>query len=180
MTDINTSVYRQGADTGLYFGLYLTVLFFTMAYSINVPVLSVVSFVLMLGVPVFIYACLRSYYCRLRGHVIFSGLWMYGIMIFLCGSLISAAVSVIYMKWISPGFMATQMQTSLDILEASTMPEAQETAKTIKLMRDSGMLPGPAETALRIVSFNVFTGSMLSALMALLARARGYKNDKNI
>lgn len=180
MTDINTSVYRQGADTGLYFGLYLTALFFTMAYSVNVPFLSLLSFLLMLGVPVFIYKCLRSYYCRLRGHVIFSGLWMYGIMIFLCGSLISAALSVIYMKWISPGFMAAQMQTSLDILEASPMPQAHETAETVRLMRDNGMLPGPVEVALRIVSFNVFTGSMLSALMALLARARGYKNDTNI
>lgn len=175
MTDIHTSAYRQGADTGFYFGLYLSALFFAMAYSVNFPVLSIVSFILMLGVPVIIYRWLRIYYCRLYGHALFSALWMYGIMIFLCGSLIAAAVSVIYMKWIHPDFMTEQIDASLAILDSSPLPQAKETAETMRLLREHGMLPGPVEISIRMISFNVFTGSMLSALMALLARARGYR-----
>lgn len=169
------SVYQRGANTGFYFGLYLSALFFAMAYSMMVPGLSLLALVMMAAVPVIIYKCLRRMYVEEKGYSLLSGLWMYGIVIFFCGSLIAAAVSAIFLKWIHPGFMTEQIALSIDMLKSSGLKDGESMAEMLQLISDKGMIPGPAEVSIRTITFSVFTGSILSLIMAALAMARGYK-----
>lgn len=172
------SLYRRGADTGLYFGLYLSGLFFASSYSVDIPGLSLTTFIMMVAVPFIIYKCMRAYFNDEKGIVTFPSLWMYGIAIFIFGSIIAAAVSATYMKWIAPDFIDTRIQASIELLNATPGPDTKEMVKMLTLVRDSGMIPGPVELSLRMVSFNVFSGSMLSLLMSLLVKARPYKPQK--
>lgn len=175
MGEQQKSVFQRGASTGLYFGLYLSALFFAMAYSMSVPGLSLLALVMMAVVPVIIYKSLRRMYVEELGLSLFSGLWMYGILIFLCGSLISALVSMAFLKWIQPDFIAEQIQMSIDILRASKIAQGEETAKMLEMMRDGGMIPSVAEMSVRMISFNVFSGSLLSMIVSALVMAKGYK-----
>lgn len=175
MSEPQKSIFQRGASTGFYFGLYLSALFFAMAYSMSVPGLSFLALVMMAVVPVIIYKCIRRMYVEESGHSLFSGLWTYGIIIFLCGSLISAVVSVVFLKWIQPDFIAEQIQMSIDILRASEMAQGEETAKMLEMMRDGGLIPSAAEMSIRMISFNVFSGSILSMIVSALVMAKGYK-----
>lgn len=169
------NVYYRGAGTGVYFGLYLSALFFAMAYSMSVPGLSLLALAMMAAVPVIIYKAIRKMYIDEEGCSLFSGLWVYGIMIFFCGSLISAAVSVVFLKWLQPDFMAEQIEMSIEILKSSGLSQGKETADMLALMRDEDMMPGAVEMSIQMISFNVFSGSLLSMILSALVMARGYK-----
>ena len=77
------SPYRRGADDGLWFGLYLSVMFFSSILSGRVAMLSLLSLVLVVCVPVVIYFFMRAYDRRLGPAGTFPMLWMQGVVIFL-------------------------------------------------------------------------------------------------
>ncbi len=169
------SVFRRGADDGLYFGIYLAVLFFFMAYSMRVPFLGLLSFVMIIGVPVLTYKFLRRYYVSEHGLLRFSALWMHGIVIFFCGSLILALVAYLFFRWIQPGFMLTQVEYMIGVYRATDWAQGQELADLLQEIVDNDMLPKPNWISMEMVFTGTFSGSMLSVLMALLVMARRVK-----
>ena len=108
--NIITSPYRRGADDGFIFGLYLSLMFFSGIFSSRLPILSLVSFALMAGVPAVIYYFIRRYDRDLRECATFAMMWMLGVVIFVCGILISGTLLLVYMKWIQPDFILTQLE----------------------------------------------------------------------
>lgn len=170
------SVFRRGADDGFYFGIYLAVLFFLMAYSMRVPFLGLLSFVMIIGVPVLTYKFLRCYYVSEQGLLRFSALWMHGIVIFFCGSLILAIVAYVFFRWIQPGFMLTQVEYMIGVYRAADWAQGKELADLLQEIVDNDMLPKPNWISMEMVFTGTFSGSMLSVLMALLVMARRVKN----
>ena len=77
---IITSPYRRGADFGFLFGIYLTVMFFGSIFAGSLPLGGILSFVLMLGVPVFIFIALWRYDRELQGCATFPMMWMAGVV----------------------------------------------------------------------------------------------------
>lgn len=172
---ITSSPYRRGAVYGAPFGLYLTALFFAISYTFDHQFLGLVSFAMMLGVPVLIYVFLRRSFVEDRGTTIYSSLWMEGIAIFFFGGLISTLVAVVYMRWIEPDFIESRIDAIIALYEQADFSRSEEAIDILTRAREQNLIPKPIDIAVDMLWFIVFTGSMLSMLMALLARARGYK-----
>ncbi len=168
------SPYRRGADAGLILGMYLCVIFFATAYSMTYSILSLVSLVLIAGVPVFIYISLRRSYLADMGKTIFSSLWMEGIATFFFGGVLAAFVSVIYMRYINPGFIDAQIDTMISVYNQTDWERGKELADIVSRAREARLIPRPIEFAINMLWLIVFSGSILSMLMSLLVQARGY------
>lgn len=166
------SPYRRGAEDGLLFAVYLVALFFASIYSTEVALLPLVTILLMLGVPFVIYRFLRRAFVADHGCTTMSGLWMHGIMIFLCGGLLSAAVSFVWLRWIQPDYIIDQLHSVIDLYEGSGWARGEEMADMLQRMIDNRLVPSVISIVMEMLWLGVFTGSLLSALMALLVRAR--------
>lgn len=176
MSQPQPSPYRRGAEDGLTFAVYLTVMFFASIYSTRVAMLSLLVIVMMLGVPFVIYGYLRRAYVADRGRTIMSSLWMHGIMIFLCGSLLAGAVELIWLRWIDSDYIITQLNAVVELYSDSGWDRGEQMAEVIQRMIDNGLVPSVISIVMEMIWLSVFTGSLLSALIALLVRARPIRN----
>ncbi len=170
------SVYRRGASDGLIFGLIMIVLFFTSIYTIKIPVMSFITLVIMLSVPFVIYKFLRRHYVQTQGNATFSELWLHGILIFVCGSLISGLVAFIFLRWIEPTFIIDQINTIIEIYRSLDMDDAEELAEALQLMIDNNLVPTAIQSVIQTCMLSVFTGSILSIIVALIAKSISIKN----
>ena len=170
MTEIK-SPYRRGADDGAWFGLYLIALFFSSVYSMRFPILGVVSFMLTVSVPLVTYMALRRTYISESLTTPVSSLWMQGIMMFLCGSSLMGAASVVYMKWINPSYLINNVSTSAEVFGQMDDPEMQQIAEGLQRMVETNSLPTPITLVFTSICLAVLTGSILSLITGLLVRA---------
>ena len=166
------SPYRRAADDGFVFGLYLSAMFLAMALAARMPLLGLVSFVMCFGVPVFIYLRLRRSFTADNGHTLLSSLWMQGIVTFACGSLLAGAVATAYLKWIEPDFIIDRLHEAIDFYSGSGWSRGEEAAATLQRMIDMHLVPSAVAIVVEFIWLSVFSGSLLSLLMALLARSR--------
>ncbi len=171
------SVFRRGADDGFYFGIYLTILFFSMIYSFKVPLLGLVSTIMIIVVPVITYKFLRRYFIEEQGTLRFSVLWMHGIVIFFCGSLILAIVSYVFMRWIQPDIMLSQVQYLIEVYRDSGWARGEEFAGLLEEIIDKNMLPSAISVSMEMVWLGTFSGSLLSMLISLLVMSRRVKSS---
>lgn len=165
------SVYRRGADDGLFFGVYLIALFFATAYSLTMPFVGLLSTILMLAVPVVIYRFLRRAHIERDGKSQFSELWLHGIVIFFCGGLIVSVVALIYMKWFEPNFIVNQAKIAIQIWEEANVPQAGEMAKVLNQAIEQKMIPTPINVVIEMLWLQVFTGSLLSMLLSAIIKS---------
>lgn len=166
------SPYRRGAEDGLTFAIYLVVMFFASIYTTKVALLSLLVILMMLGVPFVIYRYLRRAFVADRGTSLMSALWMHGIMIFLCGSLLAGAVEVVWLRWIDPTYIVDQLHSVIDLYENSGWDRGEEMAEVLQRMIDNSLVPSAISIVMEMIWLSVFTGSLLSALISLLVRAR--------
>lgn len=175
MSAPGTNPYRRGADDGFIFGIILSVMYFAAVFSTIVPILSIVSLVTFVSVPFIIYRFLRRAYVTDLYTTQLSSLWMQGIMTFICGCLISGLAAVIYLKWINPSFIGERVQEAIDFYSESGWKSGEEMADMLRKMVKAHLIPTPIQIVIEMIWLGVFSGSLLSLLMALLARARGEK-----
>lgn len=182
MNEIKThSPFRYGADQGLYFGLYLICFYGCGLLNMTSPNLlfSLAAMVLFAGVPFLIYYWLRRTYVAFRGAIQLSALWMQGIVIFICGTLISAVALVVYLKFVNPTFIVDQMKMLIEMYSSMDWERGQEAAEMLQRLIDMKLVPSAMSVVMETVWLGVFSGSMLSLLMGLLVRARKIKNVPN-
>lgn len=170
------SPYKRGADWGAVFGIYLSALFFASSYSFDYPLASVASFLLIIGVPVFIFFALRRGYVEDRGTTIFSSLWVEGIAIFFFGGLIASLVAFVYMRWIEPDFIAGRLNAMIDVYSSVDVPNSDDVVEVLQAVRDRDLLPRPIEIIVDMLWLMVFTGSMLSMIISTLVPLKKVKN----
>lgn len=173
------SPYRRGAHDGLTFAIYLTVMFFASIYATGVAMLSLLVILMMIGVPFVIYYYLRRAYVEDYGMTQMSALWMHGIMIFLCASLLSGAVEVIWLRWVQPTFIVDQLHSVIELYEGSGWDRGEEMAEVLRRMIDNQLVPSAISIVMEMIWLSVFTGSLLSALLALLVRARPVRRSSH-
>lgn len=167
-----TSPYKRGADNGFYFGIYLTGMFIAFLLSFKLSFFALVTLVMFVGVPFLIYRWLRRSYVADKGYTPMSSLWMQGIVIFACGSMISGVVAVIYLKWIDPEFIVKRLEETIALYQNSQWPQGREMADIMQRMIDYHIVPSAIQIVIETIWFAIFSGSLLSLLMSLLARAR--------
>ncbi len=175
------SPYRYGADQGLYFGLYLICFYTCGLLNMTSPNLlySLGAMALFMGVPFLIYRWLRRTYVASRGRLPLSALWMQGIVIFICGTLIAALALVIYLKFINPTFIVDQMRVLIEMYSSMDWERGQEAADMLQTLIDMKLVPSAMSVVMETVWLGVFSGSILSLLMGLLARARKVNHVKD-
>lgn len=168
------SPFRRGADDGIIMGLLLVAVFFTGTLSFSHTLASDLTPILMLaGVPLLTYFLLRRSYVRDNGMTLFSSLWMQGIVTFFCGSLILAIVMYVYMRWGNPGFMREMVIRMSEFYDSMPeTPQSREVSQIFHTMLDENVFPSAINVAIESIWLGVFSGSLLSMLAALAARAR--------
>ncbi len=173
------SPYKVGARRGLFFGPYLCLIFFATIYSQSIPFLGLIALLAIIAVPFVIYKALRSTFVAEGGMSTLSSLWMQGIMIFIGGSLVCAVASTVYMRWVNPSFLSSTIAQAIDFY--ASIPDddrAAQVADLLNRMVEAHAIPSPIYVAIEMVWISIFSGSLLSLLMALLARARSAKPPK--
>jgi hypothetical protein len=170
------SPYKRGADWGALFGIYLSALFFASSYSFDYPICSVLAFVMMIGVPLFVAFVLRYSYVQDRGTTIFSSLWVEGIAIFFFGGLISSLVAFVYMRWLEPDFIADRLNAMIDVYSSAEVPNGKDVVEVLQAVRDRELLPRPIEIIVDMLWLIVFTGSILSMIISMLVPLKKVKN----
>lgn len=163
-----TNPYRQGADDGVLMGVYLTALFFASVFALGRPLVGGIATVMILAVPVMLFMLLRRTWRRDRGMTLFSGLWMQGIMTFLCGGLLSGVVAFVYLKWINPGWLAEQVRAMVDLYRS--IDGGALIADTLETMLTRGLLPSAIQMVIQMLWLEIFTGSILSLIVTALVR----------
>lgn len=164
------SVFRRGAEDGAWFGLYLSVMFIFVAKSMAVPLLGHIATLMALFVPIYTFITLRRGFIDNGCFYTFAELWTYGIMLFACGSLIMAMVITVYINGFYPTFIYDQCQIAIDAYKGIGGEMGNEIASTLEKAIELKQLPTPFDLATNIFSFNVFSGSILSMILAPIIR----------
>lgn len=170
MKESARSVYALGAENGLVLGPVLTVAaLLAGATTYNawmfLPALAAIA-----AVPAVAYTQLRHTMATQASLATFAALWLQGICAFFFGGAIMAALCYAAMRWVWPGFIIDQVQTVIDVYGSVNDPDAQNIARTLQSLMDSHSLPGAIDIALELLYVAVFTGSLLSMLLAVIIR----------
>lgn len=157
------SPYRRGADDGFKFGFYLAAIILAAILSHQFHALSMVSLVLAAGVPVVVYRLMLRYERELGAEASFSAMWMHGVMTFGCGSLVAGAILAVYLTWVEPDFIFTQISNLADMpadMQGIVGPQVSEVAKQMIELR---FIPTAMDLIKEMMMLAVVTGSMLCA-----------------
>lgn len=167
------SVYRRGADDGLWFGLYLSVMFIAMACSLDVPILSLVFLLMAAGVPVATYRSLKKSFRIDEGRSSFSALWLHGICMFFFGSLLLSVTVYVFLRFIHPEYIPELVRTAYEYYSTSGSPSAHEIADVLRAIQDNRLYPTAGGVAVEMIWLAVFTGSLLSMAISAVVRYGG-------
>lgn len=165
------NVFRSSAEDGLVIGAYISATFLVGAYGMRVPVLSIISLLMCLGVVFIAYRLMARDYRRWKSLRYFSAVWMHGIGAFFFGSLILSCTAFIYLRFIEPTFIVDNVNAAIAIYREFGTTEAVHMADTLQKMIDKHMLPSPISMASTLIWFVTFAGSMLSLLLTAIIRA---------
>jgi len=168
--EANNSIYQRAARWGVPFGLYMAVTAATGICGDLLPGMALLSLVMLVGTPVLVYRYQRRQFIDEDGMSEYAALWMLGILLFVLGAIIASLIVYLLLQYGRPGYLTTQMQAMIDTYSAMPQFKDDETLRTLQRMLDKGMMPTPIEMVFNAYWFITFTGSMTSAVTALLAQ----------
>lgn len=162
------TLFKRASKDALYLGGYLSAIFLTMVLSAHVALLSAVSLLLMLCLPVYVLYLMRKYYIATGCIFPFSARWMYGIMLFIFGAIICSAVSYVYLEYVEPDFLFSQFKMILDFYKS--VPELAESQTTLMMQTviDRNQFPGAIQFVMSFMWMISFSGSMLSIILSAI------------
>lgn len=172
------SIYRRGADNGLLLGLYFCIMFAFVVVGERVEAAGIVSTLMMFGVPFLVYRFLRKTFVEQRGLTMFSALWTQGIIAFAGAGLVLSVAVYVYIRFLDPDIVLRQVEKLIDLYSEANTPRADEMLTVLQNMRDMHLYPTAREIIIQLELLSVFSGSILSMLMALLVRMRGLDTKK--
>ncbi len=172
MESQSKSVYLRGAENGIVLGLYFCVMFIAMVAGEKFVLPRLLSSVMMLCVPFLIYLFLRKTYIEEKGYTIYAALWMQGIVSFAGAGIILAVLVYAYLKWGDPEFIPRQVALLIDVYGNNNAPESQKLVKILREMQHRNYYPSPRSIISQLIMLSIFTGSILSMIVALIVRTR--------
>lgn len=178
------SIYRYGAEYGLYMGLFLTVISLCFVFSLYRMEASIAIYPLLLIVPAVLWFMMVRLYIKEPLYRINSALWMFGICVFFFGSLICGGVTLAYLSFVEPTFFSKYATMTADFI--SSGPLASQYESEVELLRNAverNQLPTSADFVISMMWTTVFMGSVTSMIMAplvrLVAKKRFNENNEN-
>lgn len=165
------SPYKRGADSGFIFGIYLSAIFLTTFYGFEHQASGLISTLLMCGVPVYAFFALRRSYIADGCRSLLSALWMEGITMFFCGSLISGLVSFVCMRYVDPGWLTRVFTMAAEAAEAMPGDEGAEMAEMFRAVIENHAIPPAIAISFQTIWLAVLTGSLLSLIISAILKA---------
>ena len=166
------NIYARGADDGAWMGLCLVALFALMVLSTSVPMAALPAVAGMAAVPVLTYFFLRRTHIAAHGMTVYSALWMQGITMFACGSLIFGAAAFAFLRWIDPTFIRDVLVTAAEYYDSLDNAAGSAMADELHMIVRSNAVPPPGTVVLGWMWLVIFSGSLLSMLVAAVVKAR--------
>lgn len=167
-------IYREGAYKGVAMGIYLSIASLFMLAG-NGTVLSLVALAMLIGVPFFQHRLMLAAYKKHRCATGFAGLWLLGIVVFIGASLICAAATYAYLAYINPNFIDNSLLQTAELYRQS--PELQQTDffRGLSIAIENGLTFSAADFCIEMILLTIFSGSILSILLALLIKNQRVK-----
>lgn len=172
MSEEKKSVYAIGAEDGLYMGPLMSLTVILIGASTYTPWLFLPAVICILMVPVLAYVRLYKSYKETSAAPSFSTIWLQGICMFFFGGLMMSVVIYVFLSWIVPDFMSHQIDLVINLYSSIKDPQATQMVKTFEMIKDDGLIPTALDTALEMLYFVVFSGSILSLIYSGIIRAR--------
>lgn len=172
------NIYSSGANDGLKMGIYLSIMFVLQCMGASNQLLMTFGTIMMLCIPVVAYILLRKGFRNSGGRSTFSAIWLHGILIFLCGSLIMATVIYIYLRFIDPGFLRNMLSSLIEVYSGIEDPSAKQFTDMLTTIQAQNLLPSPIQYAFTMIWTCGFLGSIISMILALIVRAIPLRNSK--
>lgn len=160
------SPYRQGADDGFLLGIYLSAMSLCMVNSTRIPLLALMALGMFVAVPAIVYTFMRRYDRRLGRASGFAVNWMHGVMIFVCAALVSGAVMTVYMRWIDPGFIPSQMEILAGMEGRFPGSAFDQSAMLARQMVEANFMPSAISISVELIFLEIFSGSCLAMLLS--------------
>ncbi len=164
------SIYHLGASDGLIVGLYMAVMYMLQVTGLDNSMLMLLSQAMLLGLPVVAFVLLRRAYVASRCSSRLSAIWMHGIVIFLCGSLLMGLVSYFYMRVMNPDFIVDLFDRVAQFYISLGTPETKHIGTTLERLITEKMLPTPISFAFTLIWLGSFFGAMISLIIACILR----------
>ena len=177
MESNNRNIYALGARQGAWAGAYFSVIFLLQVLGSGSLLAGLLSNLMSLAVPVILFVMLRNHY-RESGYSASVGeIWMHGIMIFLCGSVILTLVSYVFLRYIDPGFIYRETGRIIAAYRTLGTQTTDQIADMLAQARDNHMLPNAPTAALSLFWLGGFSGSVLSLIETQLSKVFVHKKD---
>ena len=164
------NIFQRAGEWGIPFGLYLGCAGTASIYADVFPPLAFVFLVMLLGIPVVVYGLQRYKFIEDDGFTEYSGLWMLGILLFICGTIISSLVIALVLQYGRPDFMYVQAERTIEMMRDMPKEQYGEMMHVLQRMIDEQLMPSAIDTVMSMFWFITFGGSVLSAITALIAR----------
>lgn len=177
MNESPQSVYRLGAEDGLIMGPLMAVTVLLMGATAYIPGLFFLATAAMIAVPSVAFLLLARAHRARPNMSTFSALWLQGICMFFFGSLIMAVAAYAGMRWLCPTFISDQIDAVVSVYGSVDNADARAIAATLQKAAEARSLPTPIEVSLEMIYMAVFSGSLLSMVLALIVRARRPRRD---
>lgn len=165
------TIYARGADDGLWMGVYMFLAFLLMALSMNYALLNIPALAMIVGVPVLAYFYLRRTHLAAHGMTLFSALWMQGITMFVCGSLVFGVLAFVFLKWLEPDFVVNVLNAGIEYYERAGTEATLAMADELRMIADSEALPSLSTVVMVWMWLIMFSGSVLSAMVSAVVKA---------
>ena len=159
----NKNLLLKGAMTyGLAMGIYWVVKYIFFIFSVSVPSLSLVYWLLTLAVPFIAYYMTKRYRPDIGGRISFFHAWRFGTMLYFFAALIVSLEYFVFYQFIAPpDFVANAIGQLTTVLKDSQV--SSEMIDSLSKIRIS-----PIHMAIQGIFNNVFYGIILSIPVAAL------------
>lgn len=162
------SIFRRAAEGGVTLGALFVCIF--LAGSVAGTIGSLLSLALIVYVPVFVYRRLKSTYFAAHGLMTFSGLWLEGILHFICGAIILALGSLIFLRWIVPDYLPDMVA----VISRAAAENAQASDSPVTPAQFASYFASirPIDISMTLLWSASFTGSIASLVIAAIVNSK--------
>ena len=163
---VMNGLFNRGAQNGLFVGLYLTLLSWVLILAIDSSLMNIVALLMLVCIPLGCFIMLRRSYIQENCTTPLSGLWLEGIVTFICGSMIYALVAYCYLRWGNPSFIPEQVCQAIEVYEKIDDDQAREIVSVLQQIEKHKAYPTAQQIVVQFGLLITFVGSILSLLTA--------------
>ncbi|MCM1450473.1 MAG: DUF4199 domain-containing protein [Clostridiales bacterium] len=158
------------ADYGPLLGLCFVITFFAALYSLQFPALSFLVIASIVAVPVTVWIMMRRTWRKSLCTMPYATLWTQGIVAFACGAIFLAVSAFVFFKWVDPDLFLRVLQAQEERWTAQSTEQSLANARALHAMIEGGAVPRAGQLVVQLVCLTIFSGSMLSMLVAFIVR----------